>query len=116
MDDPPTNDVCSICHAHFHVPCQANCSHWFCGQFFIFPRLHSDSFICLASVHFWGNYCCFFELLMRSFCYLSSDFCWLCLYLIICIQLICAFDVTLHKTVYSLVPCALNSYGLFILR
>ncbi|KAG5520374.1 hypothetical protein RHGRI_033074 [Rhododendron griersonianum] len=28
----PTNDCCSICHGNFHVPCQANCSHWFCGN------------------------------------------------------------------------------------
>ncbi|KAG8389653.1 hypothetical protein BUALT_Bualt01G0001300 [Buddleja alternifolia] len=32
MDGPPANDVCSICHASFHLPCQANCSHWFCGS------------------------------------------------------------------------------------
>ncbi|CAN1246548.1 E3 ubiquitin-protein ligase RNF170 [Linum grandiflorum] len=33
MDDgPPVNDCCSICHGHFKVPCQANCSHWFCGD------------------------------------------------------------------------------------
>ncbi|KAL6498444.1 hypothetical protein OROHE_026712 [Orobanche hederae] len=31
MERPPENDVCSICHANFHIPCQANCSHWFCG-------------------------------------------------------------------------------------
>ncbi|KAK6115503.1 hypothetical protein DH2020_007772 [Rehmannia glutinosa] len=32
MDEPPENDVCSICHTNFHLPCQANCSHWFCGS------------------------------------------------------------------------------------
>ncbi|KAL2467496.1 RING/U-box protein with domain of unknown function [Forsythia ovata] len=32
MDEPPENDFCSICHANFHIPCQANCSHWFCGN------------------------------------------------------------------------------------
>ncbi|KAG8378495.1 hypothetical protein BUALT_Bualt08G0143100 [Buddleja alternifolia] len=32
MELPPENDVCSICHANFHIPCQANCSHWFCGS------------------------------------------------------------------------------------
>ncbi|XP_057793666.1 uncharacterized protein LOC131010246 isoform X1 [Salvia miltiorrhiza] len=32
MDGPPVNDVCSICHQNFHIPCQANCSHWFCGS------------------------------------------------------------------------------------
>lgn len=31
-DGPPANDCCSICHGNFHIPCQANCSHWFCGQ------------------------------------------------------------------------------------
>ncbi|XP_010534093.1 PREDICTED: E3 ubiquitin-protein ligase RNF170 [Tarenaya hassleriana] len=32
MEKPPENDFCSICHGHFNVPCQANCSHWFCGN------------------------------------------------------------------------------------
>lgn len=32
MDGPPENDICSICHSHFNTPCQANCSHWFCGS------------------------------------------------------------------------------------
>ncbi|OIT04277.1 PREDICTED: E3 ubiquitin-protein ligase RNF170-like [Nicotiana attenuata] len=32
MDCPPENDVCSICHGNFHVPCQSNCSHWFCAN------------------------------------------------------------------------------------
>ncbi|KAL0877896.1 hypothetical protein Bca101_027602 [Brassica carinata] len=32
MNRPPENDLCSICHAHFTAPCQANCSHWFCGN------------------------------------------------------------------------------------
>ncbi|XP_052189187.1 uncharacterized protein LOC127799307 [Diospyros lotus] len=32
MEAPPENDCCSICHANFNVPCQANCSHWFCGN------------------------------------------------------------------------------------
>lgn len=31
-DGPPANDCCSICHGYFNIPCQANCSHWFCGQ------------------------------------------------------------------------------------
>ncbi|XP_071922952.1 uncharacterized protein [Coffea arabica] len=30
MDGPPENDFCSICHGNFHLPSQANCSHWFC--------------------------------------------------------------------------------------
>ncbi|KAL2893499.1 hypothetical protein RDABS01_009408, partial [Bienertia sinuspersici] len=32
VEGPPLNDCCSICHGHFNIPCQANCSHWFCGQ------------------------------------------------------------------------------------
>ncbi|CAH9112886.1 unnamed protein product [Cuscuta europaea] len=32
MDGPPETDFCSICHGTFHIPCQANCSHWFCGN------------------------------------------------------------------------------------
>ncbi|GAB2217522.1 hypothetical protein Droror1_Dr00000719 [Drosera rotundifolia] len=32
MDGPPEGEVCSICHSEFIVPCQANCSHWFCGD------------------------------------------------------------------------------------
>jgi hypothetical protein len=35
MDGPPVNDFCSICHGHFNIACQANCSHWFCGQFLL---------------------------------------------------------------------------------
>ncbi|KAK3004983.1 hypothetical protein RJ639_017901 [Escallonia herrerae] len=31
MAGPPANDWCSVCHGNFHIPCQANCSHWFCG-------------------------------------------------------------------------------------
>ncbi|RDX97785.1 E3 ubiquitin-protein ligase RNF170 [Mucuna pruriens] len=29
---PPANDLCSVCHGNFDIPCQANCSHWFCGN------------------------------------------------------------------------------------
>ncbi|XP_042489527.1 E3 ubiquitin-protein ligase RNF170-like [Macadamia integrifolia] len=32
MEGPPENDCCSICHDSFNIPCQANCSHWFCGN------------------------------------------------------------------------------------
>ncbi|EXB57733.1 RING finger protein 170 [Morus notabilis] len=32
MDAPPENDRCAICHDNFNIPCQANCSHWFCGS------------------------------------------------------------------------------------
>ncbi|RZS10463.1 hypothetical protein BHM03_00041695 [Ensete ventricosum] len=31
MESPPEDDFCSICHDNFTLPCQANCSHWFCG-------------------------------------------------------------------------------------
>ncbi|KAI4331772.1 hypothetical protein L6164_016729 [Bauhinia variegata] len=31
-EGPPANDLCSVCHANFETPCQANCSHWFCGN------------------------------------------------------------------------------------
>uniref|UniRef100_A0ABL6UXX9 RING-type domain-containing protein n=1 Tax=Cannabis sativa TaxID=3483 RepID=A0ABL6UXX9_CANSA len=31
MDGPPENDCCAVCHGSFNIPCQANCSHWFCG-------------------------------------------------------------------------------------
>ncbi|RWW29679.1 hypothetical protein GW17_00005788 [Ensete ventricosum] len=32
MESPPEEDFCSICHDSFTLPCQANCSHWFCGH------------------------------------------------------------------------------------
>lgn len=32
MEGPPSNDFCSVCHGNFNTPCQANCSHWFCGR------------------------------------------------------------------------------------
>ncbi|XP_057531844.1 uncharacterized protein LOC130809980 [Amaranthus tricolor] len=31
-DGPPIDDCCTICHESFNIPCQANCSHWFCGR------------------------------------------------------------------------------------
>jgi hypothetical protein len=31
-DLPPPEEMCSICHDEFTMPCQANCSHWFCGE------------------------------------------------------------------------------------
>ncbi|KAL6492789.1 hypothetical protein OROGR_032548 [Orobanche gracilis] len=27
--------TCSICYANFHIPCQANCSHWLCEYLYI---------------------------------------------------------------------------------
>ncbi|KAI4343263.1 hypothetical protein MLD38_027791 [Melastoma candidum] len=32
MEGPPDNEVCSVCHGRFRIPCQSNCSHWFCGD------------------------------------------------------------------------------------
>lgn len=32
MEGPPDNEFCSICHDVFNCACQANCSHWFCGD------------------------------------------------------------------------------------
>eukprot|EP00252_Welwitschia_mirabilis_P005661 TRINITY_DN16178_c0_g1_i1.p1 TRINITY_DN16178_c0_g1~~TRINITY_DN16178_c0_g1_i1.p1 ORF type:complete len:270 (+),score=20.57 TRINITY_DN16178_c0_g1_i1:227-1036(+) len=43
MDSPPENDCCSICHDEFNVPCQANCSHWFCGQCILRVWDHSSA-------------------------------------------------------------------------
>jgi hypothetical protein len=28
----PEDDICSVCHDHFRIPCHANCSHWFYGK------------------------------------------------------------------------------------
>ena len=45
-DGPPIDDCCTICHESFNIPCQANCSHWFCGfaSHLLFLYL---SFVCL---------------------------------------------------------------------
>ncbi|CAI0565877.1 unnamed protein product [Linum tenue] len=44
MDDgPPANDCCSICHGRFKVPCQANCSHWFCGDCIMLVWQHGSA-------------------------------------------------------------------------
>ncbi|KAJ7546883.1 hypothetical protein O6H91_08G059200 [Diphasiastrum complanatum] len=32
MNAPFENDYCSVCYDTFNLPCQANCSHWFCGE------------------------------------------------------------------------------------
>ncbi|KAI4367907.1 hypothetical protein MLD38_016533 [Melastoma candidum] len=32
MEGPPDDEECSVCHGPFRVPCQSNCSHWFCGD------------------------------------------------------------------------------------
>ncbi|XP_028770515.1 E3 ubiquitin-protein ligase RNF170-like [Neltuma alba] len=32
MEGPPSSDFCSVCHGDYNNPCQANCSHWFCGR------------------------------------------------------------------------------------
>ncbi|XP_027903230.1 E3 ubiquitin-protein ligase RNF170 isoform X1 [Vigna unguiculata] len=39
---PPPNDLCSICHANFHIPCQANCSHWFCANCIMLVWQHAS--------------------------------------------------------------------------
>ncbi|VFQ81058.1 unnamed protein product [Cuscuta campestris] len=44
MDGPPENDICSICHGTFHIPCQANCSHWFCGKCILQVWDHGPAF------------------------------------------------------------------------
>ncbi|KAK1384313.1 E3 ubiquitin-protein ligase RNF170 [Heracleum sosnowskyi] len=44
MDGPPANDWCSICHNNFDVPCQANCSHWFCGNCILQVWNHGSTF------------------------------------------------------------------------
>nr|KJB59641.1 hypothetical protein B456_009G265000 [Gossypium raimondii] len=44
MEGPPPNDCCSICHGYFNVPCQANCSHWFCGNCIMLVWQHGSPF------------------------------------------------------------------------
>ncbi|KAK1276402.1 hypothetical protein QJS04_geneDACA001840 [Acorus gramineus] len=43
MESPPENDVCSVCHDDFSLPCQANCSHWFCGNCILRVWHHSSA-------------------------------------------------------------------------
>ncbi|VVA95009.1 unnamed protein product [Arabis nemorensis] len=43
MNRPPENDLCSICHANFTSPCQANCSHWFCGSCIMLVWRHGST-------------------------------------------------------------------------
>ncbi|KAB5512554.1 hypothetical protein DKX38_029582 [Salix brachista] len=54
MDGPPVNDCCSICHGHFKIACQANCSHWFCGQFVLHFLIYTHAFF--LSSGFFLNY------------------------------------------------------------
>ncbi|KAG0591313.1 hypothetical protein KC19_1G165800 [Ceratodon purpureus] len=42
MNSPPENDCCSVCHDSFSLPCQANCSHWFCGECILRVWQHSS--------------------------------------------------------------------------
>ncbi|KAK8692076.1 hypothetical protein V6N13_075557 [Hibiscus sabdariffa] len=44
MEGPPPNDCCSICHGSFSVPCQTNCSHWFCGNCIMLVWQHGSPF------------------------------------------------------------------------
>ncbi|CAL5187293.1 unnamed protein product [Lathyrus oleraceus] len=39
---PPPNDLCSICHGNFQIPCQANCSHWFCANCILLVWRHTS--------------------------------------------------------------------------
>ncbi|KAH7524965.1 hypothetical protein FEM48_Zijuj06G0175200 [Ziziphus jujuba var. spinosa] len=48
-DGPPENDCCTVCHDDFNVPCQANCSHWFCGFSLSLSLFDFDSFFCFNS-------------------------------------------------------------------
>ncbi|CAH8359414.1 unnamed protein product [Eruca vesicaria subsp. sativa] len=43
MNRAPENDLCSICHSHFTAPCQANCSHWFCGNCIMLVWRHGST-------------------------------------------------------------------------
>ncbi|GAQ87131.1 hypothetical protein KFL_003330140 [Klebsormidium nitens] len=42
-DLPPPDEMCSICHDQFTMPCQANCSHWFCGDCILRAWQHSSA-------------------------------------------------------------------------
>eukprot|EP00243_Klebsormidium_subtile_P003106 TRINITY_DN16255_c0_g1_i1.p1 TRINITY_DN16255_c0_g1~~TRINITY_DN16255_c0_g1_i1.p1 ORF type:complete len:266 (+),score=33.98 TRINITY_DN16255_c0_g1_i1:557-1354(+) len=42
-DLPPPDEMCSICHDQFTMPCQANCSHWFCGECILRAWQHSSA-------------------------------------------------------------------------
>ncbi|KAL9691364.1 hypothetical protein QQ045_011785 [Rhodiola kirilowii] len=39
MDD----DCCSVCHGSFNIPCQANCSHWFCANCILLVWHHGSA-------------------------------------------------------------------------
>ncbi|THU56372.1 hypothetical protein C4D60_Mb11t16580 [Musa balbisiana] len=44
MESPPQDDTCSICLGSFTHPCQANCSHWFCGECILSVWHHGSIF------------------------------------------------------------------------
>ncbi|WVZ09813.1 hypothetical protein V8G54_014343 [Vigna mungo] len=56
---PPPNYLCSICHANFHILCQANFSHWFLWYQNPFLRFRFSPFnlssINLQIFHFAAN-------------------------------------------------------------
>ncbi|RRT80303.1 hypothetical protein B296_00023994 [Ensete ventricosum] len=52
MSSPPADDLCCVCHERFNLPCQANCSHWFCGEICLSQSL--KRFSCVHFV-FLGN-------------------------------------------------------------
>ncbi|KAJ7543837.1 hypothetical protein O6H91_09G054600 [Diphasiastrum complanatum] len=43
MNAPSKDDSCSVCHDTFKLPCQANCSHWFCGECILMVWHHSSA-------------------------------------------------------------------------
>ncbi|XP_057973062.1 uncharacterized protein LOC131161361 [Malania oleifera] len=43
MDGPPESDCCSVCHGSFNLPCQANCSHWFCCNCILLVWYHGST-------------------------------------------------------------------------
>lgn len=58
MEEPLVNDICSICHGSFNTPCQANCSHWFCGTIIVplsFPLINVSHSVALFSFGCWEN-------------------------------------------------------------
>lgn len=45
MDRPPENEMCPVCFEAMaaRIPCQANCSHWFCGGCILRVWQHSSA-------------------------------------------------------------------------
>lgn len=59
MDRPPDNEMCPVCFEAMaaRIPCQANCSHWFCGDCILRVWQHSSALapckcpICRSSIN-----------------------------------------------------------------